>query len=76
MQSCSCYIAKGFLYHHFPDGKESLLIACLQSADGAITADIESIFGQHPSMIEAIHAMDRETDHQRIHLAALPVGGA
>ena len=26
----ACNITKGALYHHFPNGKEELLIACLQ----------------------------------------------
>jgi TetR/AcrR family transcriptional regulator, lmrAB and yxaGH operons repressor len=27
----ACNISKGSFYHHFPNGKEELLIACLQS---------------------------------------------
>ncbi|MGG3448522.1 TetR/AcrR family transcriptional regulator [Domibacillus aminovorans] len=53
----ACNITKGALYHHFPNGKEELLIACLQSLNEAITTDIESIFQQHPSTQEATHAM-------------------
>lgn len=52
-----CDITKGALYHHFPNGKEELLIACLQSMDQAITTDIEEIFQQHPTILEALHAM-------------------
>ena len=53
----ACNITKGALYHHFPNGKEELLIACLQSLNEAITTDIESIFQQHLSTHEATHAM-------------------
>ena len=40
----ACNITKGSLYHHFPNGKEELLIACLQSMNEAITTDIEDNF--------------------------------
>ena len=53
----ACNVSKGALYHHFPNGKEELLIACLQSLNDAITTDIESIFQQHLSTQEAIHAI-------------------
>ena len=43
----ACNISKGALYHHFPNGKEELLIACLQSMDEAITTDIEDIFKRY-----------------------------
>ena len=33
----ACNISKGSLYHHFPNGKEELLIACLHSLNEAIT---------------------------------------
>lgn len=52
-----CNLTKGGLYHHFPGGKEELLIACLQSMNKAITEDIEVIFNQYPSTIEATQAM-------------------
>ena len=50
-------ISKGALYHHFPNGKEELLIACLQSLDEAITKDIEGIFERYPTTQEATKAM-------------------
>lgn len=53
----ACNISKGALYHHFPNGKEELLIACLQSLNEAITTDIESIFQQYVSTHEATHAI-------------------
>jgi len=53
----ACNITKGGLYHHFPNGKEELLIACLQSLNEAITTDIELIFQQHPSTQEATQAI-------------------
>ena len=52
-----CNMSKGSLYHHFPNGKEELLIACLKSLSDTITMDIESIFSQYPTTQEAIVAM-------------------
>ncbi|QGQ44173.1 TetR/AcrR family transcriptional regulator [Metabacillus sediminilitoris] len=52
-----CKITKGSLYHHFPNGKEELLIACLQSMEKAITTDIEDIFKRHQTTQEALHVM-------------------
>ncbi|WP_342507933.1 TetR/AcrR family transcriptional regulator [Sporosarcina sp. FSL K6-2383] len=53
----ACGISKGALYHHFSNGKEELLIACLQSLNEAITEDIVEIFERYPSTQEATHAM-------------------
>lgn len=53
----ACEISKGALYHHFPEGKEELLIACLQSLDDAITEDIVEIFEEHSTTQEAASAM-------------------
>ena len=39
----ACHISKGSLYHHFPDGKEQLLIACLESLNQVITKDMEEV---------------------------------
>ncbi|MBA9025582.1 TetR/AcrR family transcriptional regulator [Peribacillus huizhouensis] len=52
-----CNITKGALYHHFPNGKEELLIACLKNMDEAITTDIEVIFERCQTTMEALHAM-------------------
>ena len=52
-----CNITKGSLYHHFPNGKEELLIACLHSLNESITAQIEGIFAHYPSALEATTAM-------------------
>ena len=52
-----CQITKGSLYHHFPNGKEELLIACLHSLNESITAQIEGIFAHYPSTLEATEAM-------------------
>ena len=52
-----CNITKGALYHHFPNGKEELLIACLHSLNESITSQIEDIFVQHISAHEAIKGM-------------------
>lgn len=53
----ACNISKGSLYHHFPNGKEELLIICLQSLKEVITKDIEDIFDQYPTTNEALVAM-------------------
>ncbi|MEC2056013.1 TetR/AcrR family transcriptional regulator [Peribacillus psychrosaccharolyticus] len=52
-----CSISKGSLYHHFPNGKEELLIACLHSLNETITTDMEEIFSNHPSTQTATQAM-------------------
>ena len=49
--------SKGSLYHHFPNGKEELLIACLQSMSEGMTNDIVDIFEQYPTTKEATTAM-------------------
>lgn len=49
--------SKGSLYHHFPNGKEELLIACLQSMSEGMTNDIEDIFERYPTTEEAATAM-------------------
>ena len=53
----ACNISKGSLYHHFPNGKEELLIACLQSLNEEITKDIVEIFDRYPTTQEATNAM-------------------
>ena len=52
-----CHVTKGALYYHFPNGKEELLMACLQSLNETITNDIETIFERYPSTQEATKAM-------------------
>jgi TetR/AcrR family transcriptional regulator, lmrAB and yxaGH operons repressor len=53
----ACNISKGSLYHHFPNGKEELLIACLHSLNKTITTDMEEIFQHYPSTQTATQAM-------------------
>ncbi|NOU91919.1 TetR family transcriptional regulator [Paenibacillus sp. LMG 31456] len=53
----ACKVTKGALYHHFPNGKEELLIACLQALNEAITTDIENIFRGHLSTKEATQSI-------------------
>ncbi len=53
----ACNISKGALYHHFPNGKEELLIACLEALNETIIKDMEDIFGRYPSTLEATDAM-------------------
>ncbi|GAB3053758.1 TetR/AcrR family transcriptional regulator [Virgibacillus ainsalahensis] len=52
-----CNITKGSLYHHFPNGKEELLITCLQSMEEAITTDIAVTFKKYSTTLEATQAM-------------------
>ncbi|MFF2588154.1 TetR/AcrR family transcriptional regulator [Peribacillus butanolivorans] len=56
----ACNISKGSLYHHFPNGKEELLIACLHSLNEAITTHMEEIFRNYPSTQAATQAMIEE----------------
>ncbi|WP_066254505.1 TetR/AcrR family transcriptional regulator [Neobacillus drentensis] len=53
----ACNISKGSFYHHFPNGKEELLITCLQSINETITTSIEFFFNHYPTTQEATHAM-------------------
>ncbi|MDQ1005025.1 TetR/AcrR family transcriptional repressor of lmrAB and yxaGH operons [Neobacillus niacini] len=53
----TCNISKGSFYHHFPNGKEELLIACLKSIDETITTHMKDIFKQYPTTQEATLAM-------------------
>ena len=53
----ACNVTKGALYHHFPNGKEELLITCLHVLKEDITTDIEAIFSQHPSTEDAVNSM-------------------
>jgi len=53
----TCNITKGGLYHHFPNGKEELLISCLDAMNKEITTDIEDIFKQYSSTKEAFHIL-------------------
>lgn len=53
----ACKISKGSFYHHFPNGKEELLIACLHSMNEAITTDMEDIFNRYQTTQDATQAM-------------------
>ena len=53
----ACNVTKGALYHHFPDGKEELLITCLHGLNEVITTDIEAIFSRHPLAEDAVLSM-------------------
>jgi TetR/AcrR family transcriptional regulator, lmrAB and yxaGH operons repressor len=52
-----CKLTKGALYYHFPNGKEELLIACLQEMNVTITNSIKEIFNKHQTTREATSAM-------------------
>lgn len=57
-------LSKGSLYHHFPNGKEELLIACLKTLNDSITQDVEEIFHLHWATGDALNAMvDRLINH-------------
>src|SRR5690625_7213074 len=53
----ACNISKGSFYHHFPDGKEALLITCLQFLNQTITEDMVDIFKRYPTTEKAINNM-------------------
>ena len=53
----ACNVTKGALYHHFPNGKEELLITCLHGLNEVITTDIEAIFSRHEATEDAILSM-------------------
>jgi TetR/AcrR family transcriptional repressor of lmrAB and yxaGH operons len=52
-----CNISKGSLYHHFPKGKEELLIACLHSLNEKITTHMKEIFQRYPTTQIATQVM-------------------
>lgn len=52
-----CKLTKGALYYHFPNGKEELLIACLEEMNNTITTSIREIFNKHQTTREATKAM-------------------
>ena len=53
----ACNVTKGALYHHFPNGKDELLITCLHALKEDITTDIEAIFSKQLSTKDAITSM-------------------
>ena len=53
----ACNVTKGALYHHFPNGKEELLITCLHGLNEVITTDIKAIFSRHLTTEDAILSM-------------------
>lgn len=53
----ACNVTKGALYHHFPNGKDELLITCLHALKEDITTDIEAIFSKHPLAEDALISM-------------------
>ena len=59
----ACNISKGSLYHHFPNGKEELLIACLESLSELVTKDTEAIFERYPTTREAAAAVIEKLIH-------------
>ncbi|MEL3963091.1 TetR/AcrR family transcriptional regulator [Lysinibacillus endophyticus] len=46
--------SKGSFYHHFPKGKEQLLIACLEKVQQDIVNEIQYHFIKHPTFKDAI----------------------
>jgi TetR/AcrR family transcriptional repressor of lmrAB and yxaGH operons len=56
-------VTKGGLYHHFPNGKEELLVTCLHGLNEVITSDIEAIFSRHQTTTEAILSMIEKLIH-------------
>lgn len=55
-----CDISKGAFYHHFPNGKEELLITCLYTMNETIIVDMKKIFSSVNTASEAFELMIRE----------------
>lgn len=53
----ACHCSRGAFYHHFPLGKEQLLLSCLSTLKNYIAEDCEQSFREHPSTILAIQAI-------------------
>ncbi|MGE6514082.1 TetR/AcrR family transcriptional regulator [Lysinibacillus sphaericus] len=60
----ACNVTKGALYHHFPNGKEELLITCLHALQETITTEINTIFSAHQSTKEATQTMIDKLIHK------------
>ncbi|MBQ0141114.1 MAG: TetR/AcrR family transcriptional regulator [Kurthia sp.] len=60
----ACNLSKGAFYHHFPKGKEELLITCLYTMNETITNDMKAIFSRHETTVEAIESMLIEVINQ------------
>ncbi|MCM3767135.1 TetR/AcrR family transcriptional regulator [Neobacillus niacini] len=52
-----CKISKGSLYHHFPNGKEEILIACLKSVSESIITIVKNVYKEYPTTLVATQAM-------------------
>lgn len=55
LNECNC--SRGAFYHHFPLGKEQLLLTCLSTLKNFITEDCAQIFNSHDSTIAAVKAI-------------------
>jgi len=53
----ACNISRGAFYHHFPLGKEQLLITCLASLREFIAEDSKRIINNHNTTAEAVQAI-------------------
>lgn len=53
----TCNISKGALYHYFPEGKEQLLITCLETLSQMISEDMEQIFHSSTSTRNALQSL-------------------
>lgn len=60
----ACNLSKGAFYHHFPKGKEELLLTCLYTMNETITADMKVIFERNDTTVHAIEAMLTELVNQ------------
>ena len=52
-----CDISRGAFYHHFPLGKEQLLLTCLATLRDYIAEDSKTIFNACESTLEAVQAV-------------------
>lgn len=73
----ACETTKGALYHHFPNGKEQLLLAAIDYTENLMVNDTTQMLNRHEDPIEAIqqHIEFIATQvEERIEYVGIPIG--